>query len=105
MALDIFRNWMEVFFVIVMLIGIIISVIIPSNFISYLTITLSGVAAGKIIFDRKNKVRFPYILIISGFIIGYVIGAYNASRQLILILFVLGALINYHLHEKGVLQY
>jgi len=105
MALDIFRNWMEIFFVIILVIGIIAAIIVPSNFVSYLTITVSGIAAGKIIYDRKNKVRFPYILIITGFIIGYVMGTYNASRQLILILFVLGALISYHVHEKELLHY
>ena len=97
---DLYKNWMEIFFVIVMLLGIIIAIVVPSNFISYLTITSAGVAAGKVIYDRKNKVRFPYILIIIGFILGYLIGAYDASRQLILILFVLSALVSYHILEK-----
>lgn len=101
---EIYKNWMEVFFVIVMLIGIMIAIVVPSNFVSYMTITASGVAAGKIIYDRKNKVRFPYILIIIGFIVGYMVGAYNASRQLILLLFVLSALVSYHVLEKELLH-
>ena len=105
MAESFYKNWMEMFFVMVMLLGIIIAVVVPSNIVSYMTITTAGVAAGKIIFDRKNKVRFPYILIITGFIIGYMIGAYDASRQLILILFVSGALVSYHVLEKELLHY
>ncbi|MBI2130483.1 hypothetical protein HYU10_01820 [Candidatus Woesearchaeota archaeon] len=81
MARSYFENWMEIFFILIMLLGIVMAVVVRSNIVSYMTITAAGVAAGKIIFERKNKVRFPYILIIIGFIIGYVIGAYDASRR------------------------
>lgn len=105
MARSYFENWMEIFFIIIMLLGIVMAVVVRSNIVSYMTITAAGVAAGKIIFERKNKVRFPYILIIVGFLIGYVIGAYDASRQLVLLLFVASSLITYNVLEKGWIYY
>ncbi|MBI2108264.1 hypothetical protein HYT54_04000 [Candidatus Woesearchaeota archaeon] len=105
MARSYFENWMEIFFILIMLLGIVMAVVVRSNIVSYMTITAAGVAAGKIIFERKNKVRFPYILIIIGFIIGYVIGAYDASRQLVLLLFVASSLITYNVLEKGWIYY
>ena len=105
MARSYFENWMEIFFVVIMLLGIVMAVVVRSNIVSYMTITAAGVAAGKIIFERKNKVRFPYILIIIGFLIGYVIGAYDASRQLVLLLFVASSLITYNVLEKGWIYY
>lgn len=99
-----FKNWAEIFFFILMVIGIIIAVSAPSAVISYIVIFLSGMFAGRILYFRKKKLKSAYYIIIIGFLIGYLLGTYYGSRQVVIVLFFIGALLSYYLFEKGVLR-
>ena len=87
-----------------MIIGFIIAIIAPSAVISYIVVFLSGMIGGRLLYERKTKLIFPYYIIIIGFIIGYMIGTYYGSRQVVIVLFVLGILLSYHLHNKGYIR-
>ena len=104
MAEFFFRSWAEFFFFVVMIIGFIIAIIAPSAVISYIVVFLSGMIGGRLLYERKTKLIFPYYIIIIGFIIGYMIGTYYGSRQVVIVLFVLGILLSYHLHNKGYIR-
>ena len=99
-----FRSWAELFFFAVMIIGFIIALLTPSAFISYIVVLLSGMIAGRLLYDRKKKLTIPYYLIILGFLIGFVLGSRYGSQKIIIILFVLGLLLSYHLYNKGYLK-
>jgi len=99
-----FRNWAELFFFILLVIGFLLSIATPSAVISYFMIFSCGMMAGRLWFERKNKLIFPYFLIIVGFLIGYILGSFYGSRKVILTLFVLGTLISYYLHDRGFLH-
>ena len=99
-----FRSWAEFFFFAVMILGFVIAIIAPSAVISYVVVFLSGMIGGRILYDRKGKLTFPYYIIIMGFLIGYLIGTYYGSRQVVIILFILGVLLSYHLFNKGYLK-
>ena len=101
---DFHKNWMEFFFLVLMIIGVLIALSAPSAVISYLIIFLSGMFAGRLIYERKNKIQFPYIMIIIGFVIGYLIGVYYGSRRIVIALFVIGAILSYKLYEKKILK-
>ena len=81
---DLYKNWMEFFFLVLVIIGILIAFSSPSAFISYIMILLSGIFAGRLIYERKNKIQLPYFMIIAGFVIGYLIGVYYGSRRIII---------------------
>src|SRR3989338_9337248 len=101
-----FRSWAEFFFFVLMIIGFIIS-IWASSFsavISYVVVFLSGMIGGRLLYDRKGKLTFPYYLILIGFLIGYLIGTYYGSRKVVVILFVLGILFSYNLYNKGYIK-
>ena len=104
MAEFFFRSWAEFFFFVVMIIGFIIAIIAPSAVISYIVVFLSRMIGGRLLYERKTKLIFPYYIIIIGFIIGYMIGTYYGSRQVVIVLFVLGILLSYHLHNKGYIR-
>lgn len=87
-----------------MILGILIALAAPSAFISYIIIFLSGMFAGRLIYERKNKVQFPYFMVIAGFIIGYLIGVYYGSRTIVIALFVIGAILSYKLYDKKILK-
>ena len=101
---DLHKNWMELFFLVLVIIGILIAFSAPSAFISYIMILLSGIFAGRLIYERKNKIRLPYFMIIAGFVIGYLIGVYYGSRRIIILLFALGTIFGYKLYDKKILK-
>lgn len=99
-----YKNWMEFFFFALMVAGVVIALAAPSAVISYVIIFISGALAGRLIFERKHKMRFPYLMIIAGFVIGYLIGVYYGSRRVVIALFVIGAVLGYKLYDKGILK-
>ena len=101
-----FKSWAEFFFFVLMVIGFIISLWASSYsaFISYIVVFLSGMIGGRILYERKGKLTFPYYIIILGFLIGYLIGTYYGSRKVVIVLFVLGVLLSYHLYNKGYIK-
>jgi hypothetical protein len=103
---DYFKNWAEVVFFAIMVIGFIIS-LWASSFsaaISYIVVFLSGMIGGRLLYERKKKLIFPYYLILIGFLIGYIIGTYYGSVKIVIILFILGILFSYHLNNKGFIR-
>ena len=73
---EFYRYWMEFFFVVLMILGIVVALASPSAVISYSTIFIVGMAAGRLLYMRKHNIQLPYFLIIAGFVLGYLIGAY-----------------------------
>ena len=104
MIFEFYKNWMEFFFLVLMIIGVLIAISAPSAIISYVIIFVSGMFAGRLIYERKNKIQLPYFMIIAGFVIGYLIGVYYGSRRVVIILFVLGAILSYKLYDKKILR-
>jgi len=96
-----FHSWAETFFFIFLLIGIIISVVAPSAFISYIVVFLCGMVAGRLLYDRKKRLTMPYYIIIIGFLIGYLMGMIYGSRKVIILLFIIGAIFSYYLYSEG----
>lgn len=101
---DFHKNWMEFFFLALMVIGVLIALWAPSAAVSYAIIFLSGMFAGRLIYERKSKIQLPYFMIIAGFVIGYLIGAYYGSRKVLVALFVIGAILSYKLYDKKILK-
>ena len=101
---DLHKNWMEYSLLLTTLIGILIAVLAPSAVISYVISFLSGIFAGRLIYERKDKIQFPYFMIIAGFIIGYLIGVYYGNRRIVIVLFVIGAILSYKLYDKKILR-
>ena len=102
--LDLQKNWMEFFFLVVMVMGLLFALVAPSAVISYSIAFASGIFAGRLIYERKHKIQFPYIVIMVGFAIGYIIGAYYGSRWIVVISFVAGAILSYKVYDKKILK-
>ena len=99
-----FRKWAEVVFFIILVIGFVIALVSPSAVISYIVIFVCGLFAGRVLYERKNRGVFPYFLIIIGFLIGYLLGAFRGEREVMAVLFILGTLIGYYVYDKGILR-
>ena len=101
-----FKNWAEFFFFVIMVIGFTFALWATSfsAFINYIVVFLSGMIGGKLLYEKKKKLSFPYYLIVIGFLIGYVMGTDYGSATVVVILFVLGILLSYLLHDKGYIR-
>ena len=99
-----FRSYAESLFFVLMIIGIIVALAVPSAVLSYLIIFVSGMMAGRIMYWRKDKMRFAYYLIILGFLIGFVIGTYYGSKQIVILLFLIGSVLSYYLYDKKIFR-
>lgn len=97
-------DWAEFFFFILLFIGLIFGALSPSAVITYLVGFFAGMMAGRLLYERKNKGRAPYLLIIIGFVMGYVIGTFHGSRQITFLLFIFGAAFGYYLFDKKIVR-
>ena len=104
-AFAFWSDWAEFFFFVLLLIGIIFGVLSPSAPITYLIGFFSGMMAGRLFYERKDKGRAPYLLIVIGFIMGYVIGNFRfGDRRITFLLFLFGAALTYYLFDKKIIK-
>lgn len=101
---EFYRSWMEFFLIIVMIIGLILALLVPSAALSYVLVFVSGMFAGRLVYERKNNIVFPYLVIIAAFLIGYLIGVRYGNRYIDVFLFVVAAIISYNLFDKKILK-
>jgi hypothetical protein len=99
-----FRNWAEFFFFVLLVIGFLFSLLTPSAVLSYGLIFAAGMMGGRLLYERKNKLGFPYYLMLIGFLIGYLLGAFYGNRNIMILLFVIGAFLSYYLHDSGIIR-
>ncbi len=99
-----FRNWAEIVAFILLIIGFLFSLAAPSAVLSYLIIFFAGMMGGRLVYSRKKRMVFPYLLILVGFLLGYLIGSRYGDWLVIVVLFVLGSILSYYLHEQGFIK-
>jgi hypothetical protein len=98
------RKWPETISLLLLIVGFLVSALLTSVFLSYLTIFLSGFFAGRVYYDKKHSDPiFPFVLMIVAFIVGYWAGAIFVNRFWVLIFFSIGFGISYYLHLKKIL--
>ncbi len=104
MTITFFKNWAEIIAFVLLIIGFLFSLGAPSAFLSYIIIFAAGMMAGRLFYERKNKMIFPYFLMVLGFLIGYLIGTRYGNWLVISVLFIIGTIISYQLHEKNIIK-
>ena len=87
-----------------MVLGMAIAVLVPSAVIAYAIIFLYGLFAGRLIYERTHRFMFPYLVIISGFVIGFMIGMYHGSSIVAIILFLCATVLSYKLHKEKIIK-
>ncbi len=98
------EDWAEILALAFLALGLVLSVLLRNSILSYISIFLAGlVAARNYYLKRYKEPIFPFILMIIGFLVGYMVGAFWVSRLLALLFFVLGFGVSYYLHLKEIL--
>jgi len=96
------EHWAETLAAALLLVGFFIALIVRSQFMHYVVILIAGLLCGRVLYD-KHRVQpiFPFVLIVVGFLLGYMLGAIAASKLALTILFLIGLTVSYQLHKRG----
>ncbi len=98
------KDWAEISAFILLVIGFFLATSSGSAFLSYIIIFLCGMIVGRFWFQQRKNVKIPYFIVIVGFLIGYILGSYYGNKFVTLLLFLIGALFSYYLHENKYLK-
>lgn len=98
------EEWAEAGVLVFMVLGFVLSILLTIPILSYFSIIIAGFLAGRIYFiKRYAEPIFPLILILCGFLLGYLLGGIWISRAWVFVLFVGSFGISYYLHLKKIL--
>lgn len=106
-------NFEDIIFISLFILGIIVAILAPSIIIYYSVSFLSGAFFGRIWYKTRKALQAKYLIMITLFIIGFVVGGYilnakygNSINQAIItiILYLMGIYASYQLHKKGLIK-
>jgi len=98
------KEWAEVLTLLFLVLGFILSVLLQSAAVSYISILVSGFLAGRIYYIKRYKAPLlPIVLVIVGFLVGYLIGSIWVNRILVLLFFAVAFWGSYYLHTHKIL--
>ena len=98
----ILEHWAEALAVIILMLGFFFAIVIESPFIHYVIILLAGLLGGRVVYERhRYQPIFPFILMLIGFLLGFMLGAISANKKVIMFLFLVGFFFSLWLHKQG----
>ena len=98
------EQWVEAFLILFLALGFVLSVLMKNPFYTYTSVFLGGFIGGRVYYIKRYKEPIlPFILIIVGFLFGYLMGSLWVSRVVVLLFFALGFMLSYYLHLKKIL--
>ncbi len=97
-------NWAEFFAFIILIVGFIIGTSAGSAVILYIVSVFFGGAFGRWLYRFKKKLKVPAAIITIGALIGLTLGSFYGDKKLVVLLFVIGFVASYHLHERKILH-
>ena len=98
------EEWVEVFMLLFLVLGFIISILLQSPALTYGTLLLTGSLAGRgYYFKKLSQPILPFVLMILGFLLGYLLGNFWTNRLWGLIVFAFGFFVSHWLHRKEII--
>ncbi len=95
------EDWAEVIGFFLLVTGFFLATVAGSAVISYIVITLSGFRGGSICYRIKENLKTPWIIILFGFLVGFVLGSFYGDKKIIVLLYIVGIAISYYMHLEG----
>ena len=97
-------SWVEWVCLVLLIIGLIISLSAGSAVIYYILAFLAGLFFGRLWYRTRKDEQFKYLMMITFFMIGFIIGNYltrYGDPIITMLVYLLGIVISYSLHSKG----
>lgn len=99
-----YMHWPEIIGFVVLILGFFVALSLQSAFMSYITVLLCGMIFGRLWHGVERTSKFSWLIVIFGFLIGFVLGDYYGDRRIIILLFVIGIIVSYWLHNEGYIE-
>ncbi len=108
-AMNLLDRWVDYSALLCLIVGLFISIVAGSKILSVLIVLLSGMVVGRSIYMRKHKLQMRFWYILSGFIVGLVVGFdFIGNRFLtykgVLVSFAIGAFLGHYIRKKRWLE-
>ncbi|MFT4304291.1 MAG: hypothetical protein ACMXYG_07025 [Candidatus Woesearchaeota archaeon] len=104
-------TWPEVVSIIVLIAGFIFSFYAKSAMMYYIIAFLAGIFFGRLWYNTRKTLQFKYFMIISFFMIGFVVGSLftpygnpKVTPFLTLFIYLIGIIGSYYIHIKGYIK-
>ncbi len=105
MKLKLEEQWAEVLAILFAVAGFILSVLLQHALLSYITIIIAGLVAGRVFYIKHiTEPILPFVLIIAGFLLGYLAGGFWASRFWLVLFFLVALVVSYYLHKRRIFK-
>jgi hypothetical protein len=102
--IDPVNNWVEYLFFLLLVLGFFLSISSGSAFVSYIIIFFAGMMGGRLLFTMKKSYKVPWILILTGFLIGFALGSSYGDNGVLTLSYIFGILGSYYLHNSGIIR-
>jgi hypothetical protein len=104
LKMNYWENWVEITSFMLLVLGFFIAGSLGSAVVSYVVVFLCGMAAGRLWYRQKQNIKIPWLLIMIGFLIGFLLGSFYGNKKIIILLFVIGTVVSYYLHNKEIIK-
>ncbi len=81
-------NWVVVFFVAILFLSFLLSIVIVNAWVNYLIVIFAGMILGHFVFTSSYGNRFPYYVLAFAFISGYLTGHRAGNGFFLLAIFI-----------------
>ena len=98
------KRYAEILAVLFLVLGFAVSTLTINAWFGFIAIFIAGFAAGRVYyFKRKKDPILPYLLVVGGFVVGFLMGNVWSSRFVVLLFFAIGFGLSYWLYMKNFL--
>jgi hypothetical protein len=82
--------------------GFSISLVAGSKVLSIIILLLSGMLVGRSIYMHKHKLQLRFWYIVSGFVVGLVVGSRFLTYKEVIVIFCIGAFVGHYIRKRGI---
>ncbi len=93
-------NWIESSFVLTLAAGFVLGKIIIDAFLSYFLVLAVGLAAGRLVYLKRENDPLPFKAISAAFLAGFIFGHRAGNGFLLAAAFAAALFVSYKAHEK-----
>ena len=104
MALDVKEDWVEVLLLVFIVIAFVFVAASPSALSAYVLALLSGALFGGYWWHFRAKPRLPFVIIIIGFVAGWLVGMLSGNKLFSIVMFYIGMAVGYAIHKQGIVR-
>lgn len=104
MAYDPYLNLPETIAIILIAVGFLIALLAHSAFAQYGLVLIAGLVFGRLLCRWKPYKKSALILVMLGFLMGYMIGGVGANRKLLVAFYTIGLWIGWMMEKNKVLR-